>query len=333
MADCEAQAFELKSPLERLLLSRSLKAHVLLVFITFVWGSTFVLVKNALLDAAPLTFNAVRFGSSAVILAVVFRRHLANISRQTLLAGIGVGFCLCAGYQFQNLGLRLTTPSKSAFLTGIAVVLVPVFLAVFWRRRVNGWTLAGVAAAFFGLYLLAVPGGMAAWAESTWAICSRWGAPYAFAFQIIVLGRATQKHAFAQIVVVEIATCAVVMLVSAPLLEPVRIVWSATVLWALGITSLVSTCTGFVVQAWAQQFTPPTHTALIFSLEPVFAWVTSYLLLDERLGLEGGRRSRLDSGRGADQRIARPGAAAGGRAGGGGSLRCRHGGIGITILW
>ena len=115
-------------------LSRSLKAHVLLVFITLVWGSTFVLVKNALLDAAPLTFNAVRFGASAMILAVVFRRHLAKISRRTLVAGIGVGFCLCAGYQFQNLGLRLTTPSKSAFVTGIAVVLVPVFLAVFWRR-------------------------------------------------------------------------------------------------------------------------------------------------------------------------------------------------------
>ena len=157
--------------MERLPLSRSLKAHVLLLFITFVWGSTFVLVKNALLDAGPLTFNAVRFGSAAMILAIIFRGHLANHQPADALAGIGVGLCLCAGYQFQNLGLRLTTPSKSAFLTGISVVLVPVFLAVFWRRRVNGWTLAGVAAAFLGLYLLAVPGGRAAWAESTWATC------------------------------------------------------------------------------------------------------------------------------------------------------------------
>jgi drug/metabolite transporter (DMT)-like permease len=270
---------------ERLSLSRSLKAHVLLVFITFVWGSTFVLVKNALLEAAPLTFNAVRFTTAAIILAVIFRRHLANLNRQTLFAGIRVGLCLCAGYQFQNLGLRLTTPSKSAFLTGIAVVLVPVFLAVFWRRRVNGWTLAGVAAAFFGLYLLAVPGGGGGLGGINLGDLLTLGCAVSFAFQIIVLGRATQKHAFAQIVVVEIATCAVVMLVSAPLLEPVRIVWSATVLWALGITSLVSTCIGFVVQGWAQQFTPPTHTALIFSVEPVFAWVTSYVLLGERLGL------------------------------------------------
>jgi drug/metabolite transporter (DMT)-like permease len=253
------------------------------VFITFVWGSTFVLVKNALLDAGPLTFNAVRFGSSAVILAMIFRRHLANISRQTVLAGIGVGLCLGAGYQFQNLGLRLTTPSKSAFLTGISVVLVPVFLAAFWRRRVNGWTLAGVAAAFLGLYLLAVPGGD--FGGINLGDVLTLGCAVSFAFQIIILGRAMQKHAFAQIVVVEIATCGVLMLLSAPLLEPVRIVWSPTVLWALGITSLVSTCAGFAIQGWAQQFTPPTHAALIFSLEPVFAWITSYVLLDERLGL------------------------------------------------
>jgi drug/metabolite transporter (DMT)-like permease len=241
-------------------------------------------VKNALLDAAPLTFNAVRFGSSAVILAIIFHRHLANISRKTVFAGIGVGCCLGAGYQFQNLGLRLTTPSKSAFLTGVAVVLVPVFLVVFWRRRVNGWTLAGVAAAFLGLYLLAVPGDIGLGGINLGDLLTL-GCAICFAFQIIVLGRAMQKHAFAQIVVVEIATCGVAMVVSAPLLEPVRIVWSATVLWALAITSLVSTCAGFAVQAWAQQFTPPTHAALIFSLEPVFAWITSYLLLDERLGL------------------------------------------------
>jgi len=117
--------------------SRSLKAHILLVFITFVWGSTFVLVKNALLDCTPQLFNAIRFVGSALVLALVFRRHLANLSRETLAAGGLVGFFLCAGYQFQNAGLSLTTPSKSAFLTGISVVLVPVLLALGWRKKVN----------------------------------------------------------------------------------------------------------------------------------------------------------------------------------------------------
>jgi drug/metabolite transporter (DMT)-like permease len=269
--------------------SRSLKAHILLVFITFVWGSTFVLVKNALLDCTPQLFNAIRFVGSALVLALVFRRHLANLSRETLAAGGLVGFFLCAGYQFQNAGLSLTTPSKSAFLTGISVVLVPVLLALGWRKKVNRWTLLGVAAAWLGLYLLVVPSGerLTALEKINLGDVLTLGCALAFAFQIILLGRAAQKHAFEQIVVVEIGTCAVLMLVTAPLLEPMRATISPTVLWALGITTFLSTVAGFAVQAWAQQFTPPAHTALIFSLEPVFAWATSYVLAGERLGARG----------------------------------------------
>ena len=270
-------------------MSRSLKAHILLVFITFVWGSTFVLVKNALLDCTPQLFNAVRFVVSALVLALVFRRHLANLSRETLSAGGLVGLFLCAGYQFQNAGLSLTTPSKSAFLTGISVVLVPVLLALGWRRKVNRWTLLGVAAALLGLYLLVVPSGerLTALEKINLGDLLTLGCALAFAFQIILLGRAAQKHAFEQIVVVEIGTCAVLMLLTAPLLEPMRAAISPTVLWALGITTFLSTVAGFAVQAWAQQFTPPAHTALIFSLEPVFAWATSYVLAGERLGAKG----------------------------------------------
>ena len=82
----------------------------------FVWGSTFVLVKNALLDCGPQLFNAIRFSLAAIVLIVLYRRHLAGISRRTVFSGMLVGVFLAAGYMFQNAGLRLTTPSKSAFL-------------------------------------------------------------------------------------------------------------------------------------------------------------------------------------------------------------------------
>jgi drug/metabolite transporter (DMT)-like permease len=267
----------------------------------FVWGSTFVLVKDALLDCTPQLFNAIRFSLSAVLLALLYRRYLAGISRRTIAAGMLVGAFLATAYMLQNAGLRLTTPSKSAFLTGVSVVLVPVFLALGWRRKINGWTLLGVAAAFFGLYLLTVPASTPA--NATWGIGvggGGWGGlgginlgdlltlgcAAAFALQVIVLGRVIQKHAFRQIVVVEIGTCALLMAFTA-LWEQPHIVVSPTVLWALGITIFLSTVGGFAAQGWAQQFTPPTHTALIFSLEPVFAWGTSYLLAGERLGVRG----------------------------------------------
>ena len=267
-------------------MSRSLKAHALLLGMAFVWGSTFVLVKNALLDCGPQLFNAIRFSLAAVVLVLLYRRHLASISRRTVLSGMLVGVFLAAGYMFQNAGLRLTTPSKSAFLTGLSVVLVPVFLGVGWGRKINRWTLLGVAAAFFGLYLLTVPAGMSGFGGINPGDLLTLGCAAAFALQLIVLGRVIQKQAFRQIVVVEIATCAVLMMVAAAFEQP-RFVASSTLLWALGITTFFSTVAGFAAQGWAQQFTPPSHTALIFSTEPIFAWAASYLLIGERLGTRG----------------------------------------------
>jgi drug/metabolite transporter (DMT)-like permease len=72
--------------------------------------------------------------------------------------------------------------------------------------------------------------------------------------------------------------------VAAPVLEHPHIGWTSRVVWAILITGVLGTAAAFTIQAWAQQFTSPTHTALIFSLEPVFAWITSYVALGERLG-------------------------------------------------
>jgi len=271
--------------------SRSLKAHILLVFVTFVWGATFVVIKDALSLVTPLLFNAVRMVISAALLAVIFRREFARMTRGAVLSGIVIGTFLWAGYEFQTAGLQLTTPSKSAFLTGISVVLVPVLLALFWRRHVNRWTLMGVIAAFIGLYLMTVPAGGAGMSLdgiNTGDLMTL-GCAVMFAFQIIFVGRATQRFPYGQIVAVQLITCAVWMVISVPVLErSAHITWNVQVLWALGVTALLGTVVAFAVQGWAQQFTPPTHTALIFSLEPVFAGVTSYVVLGERLGWRGG---------------------------------------------
>ena len=104
---------------------------------------------------------------------------------------------------------------------------------------------------------------------------------------------ATQNHRWQQITVVEVAVTALLMIFTASsshyfadhyFAEKISVVWSPRVLWGIGITGFLSLALAFAIQAWAQQFTPPTHTALIFALEPVFAWLTSYLVLGERLG-------------------------------------------------
>jgi drug/metabolite transporter (DMT)-like permease len=267
--------------------SRSVKAHILLVLVTLVWGATFVQIKDALSDISPLLFNAVRITLAAVALALIYRRQLRRISRNTLRAGVLVGIPLWLGFEFQTTGLRLTTPSKSAFLTGFSVILVPVFLAIGWRKKVNAWTVAGVMIALTGLYLMTVPagagGGLNLESINRGDLLTI-GCAVMFALQIIVMGRAMQKHRFEPVATVEAITCAVLMFATIPFVEQAHVVWSPRVIWAILVTGLLGTGAAFTIQAWAQQFTPPTHTALIFLLEPVFAWITSYIVLGERLG-------------------------------------------------
>ncbi len=267
-------------------MSRLHKAHVLLVLVTAVWGASFVLVKAALADATPLLLNALRMGLAAVVLALYYRREWPRFTAPVVRAGLPVGVFLFLGYTLQTSGLKVTTPSKSAFLTGVSVVLVPVFMALFWRRVVKRWTAVGVALALAGLYLLTVP------ASPTGALLEgvnfgdllTLGCALAFAFQIIYLGRATHRYPFELIAVLQLVVAAALTALAVPLLETPSVTWSSSVLWAIAVTGLAGTAAAFSIQAWAQQFTPPTHAALIFSLEPVFAGLISFAFLNERLG-------------------------------------------------
>jgi drug/metabolite transporter (DMT)-like permease len=271
--------------------SRSLKAHVLLVVVTIIWGTAFVLIKNALADISPLLFNAIRMTLAAAVLAAVFHGELTRFTPGSLRSGFLVGAFLFLGNELQTVGLKYTTPSKSAFLTGVSVVLVPVFLALFWRRRIQRWVLLGVTLAFVGLYLLTIPASAGAglnFSSTNRGDMLTLASAVVFGFHIIFVGRASQAHPWRQIAVLQIAVTALFMICTVPLAEKVYVIWSPAVIWGIVITGSLSLALAFAVQAWAQQFTPATHTALIFSLEPVFAWVTSFLFLGERLGTRAG---------------------------------------------
>src|ERR1700691_5254978 len=103
------------------------RAYLLMLFTVAVWGSTFVLIKSALADATPAAFNLVRMTLAFAVLAVAYHRSFRTIRPWQIAAGALVGLCLATGYQFQTTGLVLTTPSKSAFITGLVVVLVTLF--------------------------------------------------------------------------------------------------------------------------------------------------------------------------------------------------------------
>jgi drug/metabolite transporter (DMT)-like permease len=268
-------------------LSRSLKAHLLLIVVTFIWGSTFVLIKNALNDVTPLLFNAIRMTLAATVLGLIYWKNVRSMGRAAFWGGLMTGIMMYSGYEFQTSGLKLTSPSKSAFLTGMSVVLVPIVLRFVWRKHINKWTVLGVIIACAGLFFLTVPGGAGGLFQLDGINLGdvlTMGCAICFAFQIVLVGQASERHGFEPVAFMQVATSAVLMFATVPIAERARIAWTPTVVWGILITGLLGTAAAFTVQAWAQQFTPATHTALIFLLEPVFAWATSFVILHERLG-------------------------------------------------
>src|SRR6201981_4235667 len=108
-----------------------------LSFCSVGWGGTFIVVKNALTDVSIFTYIAVRFALAAAVMAILFWRALRELNRHTIWAGVQIGFFMFGGYAFQTTGLKFTTASKAALITGSSVVLVPVFLPAFGHRRIN----------------------------------------------------------------------------------------------------------------------------------------------------------------------------------------------------
>jgi drug/metabolite transporter (DMT)-like permease len=271
-------------------MSRSLRAHLLLIAVVFVWGATFVVIKDALGDISPLFFNLLRMVLAFLCLSVVYRKHWKRLTPRALGHGAMVGLCLAMGYQFQTAGLQLTTPSKSAFLTGLMVVLVPLLSAVPFLRTANShaprWNAyLGALLAFVGIVLLTTPAHAAMGFDSiNKGDVLTLGCALGFALHVLAMAHALPRVEYTQLALLQIGFCALFMSISGPLLEHFEVHWTLRVMVALGVAALLATAAAFTVQSYAQQYLPATHTALILALEPVFAWITSFVVLGERLG-------------------------------------------------
>jgi len=267
--------------------------------VVLVWGVTFSLVKSALTATTPLMFNLVRMALAFAVLAAVNWPSLRGMTRTDLKLGAAAGLFLGLGYQFQTTGLKFTTASKAAFLTGLVVVMVPLIsaipgVALPGSLRPTFDTYAGAVLAFAGLVLLTSPRG-AGFALFSGIGLGEWlclGCAVAFAAHLLMLARAAPRVSARRLGTLQIGFAAVVLLVTLPLGGRSSFHSSAMLWIALGVTAVLATAAAFTIQSWAQQHLPASHTALIFTLEPVFAWLTSLLFFGEELG----RRAMLGAG-------------------------------------
>jgi drug/metabolite transporter (DMT)-like permease len=272
---------------------KSLAAEAALASNTIVWGATFVVVKSAIRDVSPILFLFLRFSLATIslLLFFAFRRrralHALSSSHHSITAAgcILPGLFLFSGYLLQTWGLQSTTAPRSAFLTGLTSVAVPFLAALVYRIRPQPSEVVGVLVATAGLGLMTLHqassgSGFTSAGDLLTLLCA-----FGFAAYIVTLGHFTGQMSFEVLSITQVGVATGLSGLLFWWAEKPRIEWNPKVVCAILVTGILATAVAFTVQAWAQQYTSSTRTALIYMLEPVVAWITSYCVMGE--GLSG----------------------------------------------
>ena len=256
------------------------KAELMMLGACVIWGTSFVVVKLGLSDASPLVFLAIRFLAAGILSALVLRVGPQSLSREGVRAGVVLGVALLGGFVLQTHGLLYTTASKSAFITAFSVVLVPLIMAL-RGAPLRGVSLAAAAAGLGGLYVLMAPSNLSSVNRGDLLTLA---GSFSFAFYIVFVGRYAERFHFRDLVPLQLLVVGLGAAMALPFDRHSRLHWTPGFLWAIVFTASLATAFAFSVQNWAQQYTPPAHTALILTLEPVFAAAASRLITGEQMG-------------------------------------------------
>jgi drug/metabolite transporter (DMT)-like permease len=248
-----------------------------LVAVTAVWGWTFIIVKDAITKMPVMDFLAVRFSIAAIVLFLVRPTCVRQLTGRALWRGVVLGVLLGLSYITQTFGLQWTSPAVSGFITGMAVVFTPVFAWLLVRHKINRNTWIAVALAMVGLALLSLQGWAFGYGELLTVACAVF-----VAFHIIGLGEWSRQHEIYGLALVQIATVAIISLIAAApggiMLPPDGEVWGTIAITAVGATAFA-----FFIQTWAQSILSSTLTAVVLTMEPVFAGVFSVAFGSEQL--------------------------------------------------
>jgi drug/metabolite transporter (DMT)-like permease len=252
------------------------QATLALVVTTLLWGLTFPALKSLFRDVSPLVAVGFRFGVSALLLAGTLR----GARPREIQAGVVIGALFAAGVAFQNLGLEITTPSRSAFLVSLSAILTPAVGAVVLRHPVTPAVAGRLALAMAGVYLLTAPdGSLASVNRGDWLTMI---AAVIYAGHIVAVGHYTVGSSIARVLSIKFATTSLVGLAGAAILETPRFHLRPVTVGILAFLIATSLVT-FALQFRSQRVVSANEAALIFTFEPVVAAAASYVVFHERL--------------------------------------------------
>jgi len=254
------------------------RADLLLLAATVVWGTSFVVVKDALATATPLAFVTLRFGIAALILTP-FAGLRQPFTRDELAAGLLLTALIAAGFATQTVGLVYTTPARSAFIVAMSSVVAPVVALVVLRERSRPWVLAALGVAAGGVYLLTAPDAGGLNRGDLWTIVTA----VVFGAQIVAVAELAKRYAPRRLLWLQLVGTTLVVGAAIPFLETPHISWTPRFVTALLYAAVCATVIVFLWQMHAQRHMSSTRAALLFCFEPVVAALASWLWVGEVL--------------------------------------------------
>lgn len=250
---------------------------------TLIWGGTFPIVKLAMAFVSPVLLVAIRFSLATLILLLFFRKRIFPLPPGAVAKGSVLALFLFLGFVAQNIGLTVTTASKSAFITGLMVLFVPLLQFVIERRPPKIGNIAGIVVVVGGLWLLTSPDGAALNSgDALTLVCA-----VLFAVYIVYLDVISRDMSALQLLFMQMAATTVYAAIATVGFEQVYVVYDTTAVAGILYLTLGATLLTTYVQTRYQKETTPTRAVVIFSIEPVVAAVLSYFILGEVLGAAG----------------------------------------------
>ena len=260
---------------------RAVCADLALLCVACTWGATFPVVKAALDDASPVLFLAVRFALASLFVIPLWPVLRPRPRARELAAGGVLGALLAVPFTLQTVALQEIGAARSAFLTSLYVLLVPLFAVVFTRRAPSASTWRGLALVLIGLLAMTWDGVGLGWRAGDLLTV---GCAVGFALHIVGVGALTVRYDYRRLFVLQILV-ATVLLSGAVALEPVRWTFSPRLIGALLATAGLATALAFYVQNRVQRHTSASRAAIIFAMEPVFAALAAVGLSGGQVGL------------------------------------------------
>ena len=253
-------------------MKKQILALAALVAVTAIWGSTFIVVQNAVSQMPVMDFLGIRFTIAAIVLFLLRPSCLRGMTRQGFIRSATIGLALCLGFITQTYGLQHTEAAVSGFITGMFVVITPLISWLLLKRNINLGIWLAVALATIGLGILSLKGWSFGIGEFLTFLCAVF-----FALHIVSLGEWAVKYNTYGVAFIQIGVVAVISLIAAIpdgiTLPPSNSAWGAVIL-----TAVFASAIGFLVQTWAQTLISPTRTAVTLTMEPVFACIFAILI-------------------------------------------------------